>query len=88
MSHTYTAPEVPESIDGDPLTDADKAVWLAAHERAYRTAHAQTEAEAFGPAADRRTGRVRAHGWDRGVFDFDQELGDEFDYGDDVEWSD
>lgn len=86
MSHTYIAPEVPESIEGEPLSDAEQALWLTGHEVGFRTAHCQTYAEAFAPAVG-RVGRVRAHGFDMGVFDFDAELGDQYDYGDDVEWS-
>lgn len=83
MRVKYVAPEPPDSIDAVPLTEQQQREWLNAHRIGTQVAHGGTVWEVIGVNAS----QTEVHGFDRGVFDFDNEVAtDEITYGDDVEW--
>lgn len=87
----YVAPEVPEKYDGRPL---EAAAWLRGHWRGMHDAHMGTSGEVFGPieyvgGIVNPVSNALHCGFDRGVYDFDQEYADDendITYGCDVEW--
>jgi hypothetical protein len=81
----YVAPEPPDSINGQPLTDVAKAEWLDGCWWGVHVAHGGTAGEVLGVTAS----AFKVAGFNFGVSVFDGEYKDEENeiyYGDDIEW--